>query len=84
MTNAQLILVADERIKHVYQATDDLLTNARSVVSAESEGFDARVDGGCAKFDLYFDGKPRADKVHLASPVVFPPQVPFERCPPGV
>jgi hypothetical protein len=39
LTNAQLILVADERIKHVYQATDDLLTNARSVVSAESEGF---------------------------------------------
>jgi hypothetical protein len=39
LTNARLVLVADERIKHVYQATDDLLMNARSVVSAESEGF---------------------------------------------
>jgi hypothetical protein len=39
LTNARLILSADDRVKHVYQATDDLLTNARSVVSAESEGF---------------------------------------------
>ncbi len=39
LTNARLILANDERLKHVYQATDDLLTNARSVVSAESEGF---------------------------------------------
>jgi hypothetical protein len=39
VTNARLILGEDERLKHVYQATDDLLTNARGVVSAESEGF---------------------------------------------
>jgi hypothetical protein len=39
LTNARLILADDERLKHVYQATDDLLTNARCVVSAESEGF---------------------------------------------
>ncbi len=39
LTNARLILSPEERVKHVYQATDDLLTNARSVVSSESEGF---------------------------------------------
>jgi len=39
LTNARLILSADDRIRHVYQATDDLLANARGVVSAESEGF---------------------------------------------
>jgi|SRR5580704_14700984 hypothetical protein len=39
LTNARLILSADDRVKHVYQATDDLLANARGVVSAESEGF---------------------------------------------
>ena len=39
LTNARLLLGPDERIKHVYQATDDLLTNARTVVSSESEGF---------------------------------------------
>jgi Protein of unknown function (DUF4231) len=39
LTNARLIIADDERLKHVYQATDDLLANARSVVSAESEGF---------------------------------------------
>jgi hypothetical protein len=39
LTNARLILSPDDRVKHVYQATDDLLTNARSVVASESEGF---------------------------------------------
>jgi hypothetical protein len=39
LTNARLILSPEERVKHVYQATDDLLANARSVVSSESEGF---------------------------------------------
>ena len=39
LANARLILTADERVKHVYQATDDLLTNSRSVVATESEGF---------------------------------------------
>ncbi len=39
LTNARLVLSPEERVKHVYKATDDLLTNARSVVSSESEGF---------------------------------------------
>jgi hypothetical protein len=39
LTNARLILAPEDRVKHVYQATDDLLTNASSVVSSESEGF---------------------------------------------
>jgi|HubBroStandDraft_1064217.scaffolds.fasta_scaffold393718_2 hypothetical protein len=39
LTNARMILSPEERVKHVYKATDDLLTNARNVVSSESEGF---------------------------------------------
>ena len=39
LTNARLIVPADERVKHVYLATSDLLANARNVVSSESEGF---------------------------------------------
>jgi hypothetical protein len=39
LTNARLLLPAEERIEHVYRATDDLLTNARNVVSSENEGF---------------------------------------------
>jgi hypothetical protein len=39
MTNARLILAPEDRVMHVYQATDDLLTNASNVVSSESEGF---------------------------------------------
>lgn len=39
LTNAQYLLAADEQIVHVYQATNDLLTNASNIVSSESTGF---------------------------------------------
>jgi len=39
LTNARLIVTPAERIKHVYMATDDLLSNVRSVTSSETEGF---------------------------------------------
>jgi hypothetical protein len=39
LTNAKLLLDANKRSEHVYLATNDLLTNSRSVVSSEAEGF---------------------------------------------
>jgi hypothetical protein len=39
LTNAQYVVPFDQRILHAYQATNDLLINARSVVSSESSGF---------------------------------------------
>lgn len=39
LTNAKLITTEDERAKHVYAATSDLLASVRSVTSSESEGF---------------------------------------------
>jgi hypothetical protein len=39
LAHARLILPPEERIKHVYLATDDLLSNVRSAMSAETEGF---------------------------------------------
>jgi hypothetical protein len=39
LTNARLILGPHERVKHVYQATNDLLSGTSAVVSSESEGF---------------------------------------------
>ncbi|HEY0786257.1 MAG TPA: DUF4231 domain-containing protein [Acidobacteriaceae bacterium] len=39
LANARLVVAADKRSGHVYQATDDLLAGARGVVSLESEGF---------------------------------------------
>ncbi len=39
IANAKLLLPPTERVQHVYQATSDLLTNAKNVVSLESEGF---------------------------------------------
>ena len=53
IANARLVLAPDKRIEHVYQATNDLLFNVRSVTSAESEGFFSRLQfpqtGGKAK-----------------------------------
>jgi hypothetical protein len=39
LTNAQYLLAPDQQIVHVYQATNDLLTNASNIVSSESTGF---------------------------------------------
>lgn len=39
LTNAQYLQAPDDRIVHLYQATNDLLTNASNIVSSESTGF---------------------------------------------
>ena len=39
LTNARLIVVANDRITHVYKATSDLLDNVRAVSSSETEEF---------------------------------------------
>ncbi len=44
-------------------------------------GFDVRVAGGCARFDLYVDGRHHPDRVRLGPRLHRPPHVPFERCP---
>jgi hypothetical protein len=44
-------------------------------------GFDLDTKGGCLHFDLYLDGKRRADRIHLGEDGASPPHVPFPRCP---
>ena len=44
-------------------------------------GFDVRVVGGCARFDLYVDGHHHFDKVRLGPHLIRPTRVPFDRCP---
>ena len=44
-------------------------------------GFDVRVAGGCARFDLYVDGRRHTDRVRLGPRLQKPPHIPFERCP---
>ena len=44
-------------------------------------GFDVRVVGGCARFDLYVDGHHHTDKVRLGPRLIRPTRVPFDRCP---
>jgi hypothetical protein len=45
------------------------------------DGFDVRVAGGCARFDLYIDGKHHPDKVRMGPRAHRPPKIPFDRCP---
>ena len=45
-------------------------------------GLDFKVPGaGCAKLDLYLDGKRRPDRVRLGARALPAPHLPFERCP---
>jgi hypothetical protein len=49
--------------------------------SAGGDGFDAKVAGGCARFDLYIDGRRRGDQVRLGPRNLPPRRIPFEKCP---
>jgi hypothetical protein len=46
-----------------------------------TDGFSARVLGGCGRVDVLVDGKPRPDLVRLGPRGQQPRSVPFERCP---
>ena len=48
---------------------------------AAEEGFRVRLDGRCARFDLYVDGARHVGRVHLGRRKNAPQQIPFERCP---
>ena len=45
------------------------------------DGFDVRVVGGCARFDLYIDGHHHPDKVRMGPRDHRPAKMPFDRCP---
>ena len=47
----------------------------------ESAGFDVRVVGGCARFDLYIDGHHHPDKVRMGPRAHRPGKMPCDRCP---
>jgi hypothetical protein len=45
-------------------------------------GFDVRVaSGGCARFDLYVDGRHHSERVRLGPKQQRPGHMPFDRCP---
>ena len=45
------------------------------------DGFDVRIVGGCARFDLYIDGHHHPDKVRMGPRAHRPGKMPFDRCP---
>lgn len=49
--------------------------------SGATEGFDLRVAGGCARFDLYVDGQRRPERVRMGPHALRPRHIPFDRCP---
>jgi len=46
-----------------------------------THGFDARITGGCLRFDLLVDGKRRPERVHFGPGAEAPARLPAERCP---
>jgi hypothetical protein len=45
------------------------------------DGFDVRVVGGCARFDLYVDGHHHPDRIRMGPKLHRPTRIPFDRCP---
>jgi hypothetical protein len=45
------------------------------------DGFDVKVAGGCARFDLYVDGRHHADRIRMGPRLHRPSHIPFDRCP---
>lgn len=60
---------------------DAVQFDVESSDAAPGDGFDARVVGGCARFNLYLDGKYRPEHVHLGPRATPAHHVPFEKCP---
>jgi hypothetical protein len=76
-----LSLTRDD-LKEAVALAGDAVQFDVEVKGDDDEGFDVRVaSGGCARFDLYVDGRRHADKVRLGPRLQRPPRVPFDRCP---
>jgi hypothetical protein len=60
---------------------DAVQFDLESVPGAPVDAFTVQVAGGCARFDLYVDGRRRAEHVRLGPRGMLPRQIPFERCP---
>jgi hypothetical protein len=66
------IALSGDAVQFDVETSTALITN---------DGFDMRVAGGCAHFDLYVDGRHHADKVRLGPRLTKPSKIPFDRCP---
>jgi hypothetical protein len=62
-------------------AGDAVQFDVESPVPQLPNGFDVRVVGRCARFDLYIDGHHHPDRVRLGPRLQKPAHVPFDRCP---
>jgi hypothetical protein len=60
---------------------DAIQFDVESASSDAGDGFDMRIVGGCARFDLYIDGKHHPEHVRLGPRAQHPAHVPFDRCP---
>jgi hypothetical protein len=60
---------------------DAVQFDVESAPGAPADAFTVQVAGGCARFDLYVDGRHRAEHVRLGPRGILPRQIPFERCP---
>jgi hypothetical protein len=62
-------------------AGDAVQFDVESGAAEPDDGFDVRVVGGCARFDLYVDGKHHLERVRLGPRLAKPSKIPFDRCP---
>jgi hypothetical protein len=78
---SELSLTRPELKDRVALVGDAVQFDVESADDKAADGFDVRVVGGCARFDLYFDGKYHSDRVHLGPRAALAHKVPFEKCP---
>jgi hypothetical protein len=62
-------------------AGDAVQFDVESATPEPADGFDVRVAGGCARFDLYIDGRHHPDRVRMGPRLHKPNRIPFDRCP---
>ncbi len=55
--------------------------DVEAAAGAAPDGFDVKILGGCANFDLYIDSSQRAEQVRLGPRLQAPRRIPFEKCP---
>jgi hypothetical protein len=77
---ADLVPTRAELKDRVALVGDSVQFDVEAAPADAATGFQARVVGGCARFELYVDGKHRPDHVRLGPRALAPSRTPFERC----
>jgi hypothetical protein len=78
---ANLALLRPEAKDTISMSAGAVQFDVEVPAGSQPDGFDVKILGGCANFDLYVDSAQRVDQVRLGPKLQPARRIPFEKCP---